>query len=232
MAQRTDDDLQPKTKEAIVYEKLKQFLLEGRIPTRDFLSQRTLASMVEAAVITVRGALRRLENDGLIENIPHWGVRVPPETSETLRDRYYMRRLFEVEAVRQIVCNRTTLDPDPLLQLARRCDRIDTDPDGDLLEFGRVHAQLHREIVALAGSPLMSQMFERISLKGLFYWNAYRTWQATDSRYLGDHEALINHIFSRDEEAVVKEMRRHVERGLANELREFDRQRGVGAEDR
>mgnify|MGYP006276491139 FL=1 len=232
MLNEPDDDLQPKTKEAIVYEKLKQFLLEGRIPTREFLSQRTLASMVDAAVITVRGALRLLENDGLIENVPHWGVRVPPETRATLKDRYYVRRLFEMEAVRQIVRNRATLDPEPLLQLARRCDHIDTDPEGDHLEFGRVHAQLHREIVAMAGSPLMSQMFERISLQGLFYWNAYRTWQATDSRYLGDHEAFIDHIFSRDEEDVVEEMRQHLERGLANELREFDRQRGAAVEDR
>ncbi len=210
---------EPKTKEEQVYERLKELILKGEIPAKEFLSQRTLAAKVDAAVITVRAALRQLENDGLVENVPRWGVRLPEETEATLTDRYYMRALFECEAVRQLIRKRESLDPQSLIDLARECDRIDLDPEGNAEAFGNVHYSFHREIVALAGSPLMSRMFERINLKNLFFWNAYHTWHGIDSRHLGDHEALVMSLFSLDEAAAAELMEGHVQRGLSFELK-------------
>ena len=219
MNPRSSQFIEPKTKEELVYEQLKELILRGEIPAKEFLSQRTLASKVNAAVITVRAALRQLENDGLVENVPRWGVRLPEETRETLTDRYYMRRLFECEAAGQIVRKRQSIDSSGLLKLARECDRIDLDPEGSAEEFGSVHYRLHREIVALAGSPLMSRMFERINLKNLFFWNAYHTWQGIDSRHLGDHEKFINGLFGLALDDAVAMVVAHIERGLSFEIK-------------
>ncbi|WP_319560656.1 GntR family transcriptional regulator [Marispirochaeta sp.] len=214
----------PKTKEELVYEQLKELILHSGIPVNTFLSQRTLAAKVDAAVITVRAALRQLENDGLVENIPHWGVRVPEETPATLEDRYRVRRLFEVEASREIVKRRSQIDPSDLLKIASQCDRIDLDPDGDLNAFGDLHYRLHREIVDLAGSPLMSRMYERINLKKLFFWNALRTWKDASTRHIGDHREFVEGLFSAPEEAVVKMLEQHINRGLEYELRMLNSQ--------
>ncbi|WP_319478249.1 GntR family transcriptional regulator [Marispirochaeta aestuarii] len=209
----------PKTKEEIVYEQLKELILQGGIPLNTFLSQRTLAGKVDAAVITVRAALRQLENDGLVENVPHWGVRVPEETPATVQDRYRLRRLFEVEAAREIVRNREQIDPSDLLKIAAQCDGIDLDPEGDLHDFGDLHYRLHMEIVDLAGSPLMSRMYERINLKKLFFWNALRTWKNSSTRHIGDHGALVEALCSSSEDEVVTLLEQHINRGLENELK-------------
>jgi DNA-binding GntR family transcriptional regulator len=209
---------QLRTKEEIVYEQLKDLLLNGEIPTNHFLPQRALASKVGAAVITVRAALRQLENDGLIENVPRWGVRVPQETAESLKDRYFLRNVFEVEAVRQILKRRHEIDYQYLLELAKKVDEIDNDPNGDLKEYGVFHYKFHKDLVSLVGSPLMSQMYEKINLKYLFFWNAYRIWQSPLTRYLAMHEQLILNIFESSEEDAISDTIRHINQGLESEL--------------
>ena len=206
------------TKEELVLESLRELILSGQIQSGIFLSQRRLASRVGAAVVTVRAALRQLENEGLIENVPRWGVRIPLETEESLKDRYYVRGVFETEAVRQIIKNRTLLDPAELYELAKECDRIVFDPKGSPKSFGILHYELHCKIVEMSGSPLLTKTFEKISLKSLFLWNAIHEWQHGDIHYIGDHEELIKTIFTKDESTALQTVRFHINRGLKNEL--------------
>ena len=106
------------TKEDIAYGKLKHLILAGQLPRNEFLSQRMLAEKADSVVITVRAALRRLEKDGLVEGVPKWGFRIPQETEETVRDRYFVRELLEAAAARRIVGDHTEEDAVRLRRLA------------------------------------------------------------------------------------------------------------------
>ncbi len=207
-----------RTKEEQVLDKLRELILSQELQPGVFLSQRALATRVGAAVVTLRAALRQLENEGLIENIPRWGVRIPLETEESLKDRYYVREVFEIEAIKQIFRRRNRLDPTELYQLARDCDKIVFNPKGNPKEFGILHYNLHCKIVEMSGSPLLTKTYKKISLKSLFLWNAIHEWQKEDIHYIGDHEELVRVIFTKDEETAVKTMRFHIHRGLRNEL--------------
>ncbi len=206
------------TKEELVLESLRELILSGEIQSGIFLSQRRLASRVDAAVVTVRAALRQLENEGLIENVPRWGVRIPLETEDSLKDRYYVREVFETEAVKQIVNKRSQLDPAKLYELAKACDRIVFDSEGNPKQFGILHYKLHCKIVEMSGSPLLTKTFEKISLKSLFLWNAIHEWKHGDIHYIGDHEELINTIYTQNEKSAIQAMKFHINRGLKNEL--------------
>ena len=61
---------EPKTKEQLAYESLRELIVRGELPLGEFLSQRMLTSKVDSTMVNVRPALRQLENDGLIESIP------------------------------------------------------------------------------------------------------------------------------------------------------------------
>jgi DNA-binding transcriptional MocR family regulator len=65
----------PPTSEQQVTDRLRRHILAGELPVGEFLSQRKLAELAGTSVISVRGALRQLENEGLIENVPRAGVR-------------------------------------------------------------------------------------------------------------------------------------------------------------
>ncbi|MBL4702200.1 MAG: GntR family transcriptional regulator [Phycisphaeraceae bacterium] len=59
-----------KTSEQITYERLKDLIVDNKLPQGEFLSQRKLAESVGATLVTLRSSLRSLENDGLVENVP------------------------------------------------------------------------------------------------------------------------------------------------------------------
>lgn len=207
-----------KTKEERSYEALREVILSGEIEAGEFLSQRALASRIGCAVVTLRAALRQLESEGLIENVPRWGVRVPVETRDSISERYYVREVFEVEAVRQIVRRREALDPQELYELARRCDERALASDAKPKEFGVAHFSFHQTLVATAGSPLLASTYQRVNLKSLFLWNAVHLWKLRKPMHVADHENLVEVIWSENEDTATGGIRDHIRRGLGEEL--------------
>jgi GntR family transcriptional regulator, rspAB operon transcriptional repressor len=206
------------TKEQRAYEKILDLIVHARLPENEFLSQRKLAAKVDATVPNVRAALRRLEKDGLIENVPQWGVRIPVEDADGLRDRYFVRETIEVAAVRRIVSRRPIPEAETILETARDADRISSNPDSDIAEYTPVHSELHAMIVRAAGSPKLFSLYRRAQLRSCMIWNAQRGWLRGLDRSPDHHLSLVRCILEGDEELAVASMITHIENGLGNEL--------------
>lgn len=207
--------MQPKTKEEQAYERLKELILHGELPKDEFLSQRMLAEKVETNITTIRTALRQLERDDLIENVPQWGVRIPTETEEVLHDRYFIRELLEVGAVRRIVQRRDTLDFAPIMEKAKRCDQLARKLPENVVNFSHVHFDFHIELAKQSGSHLLLQSLYRIHFRSWLLWHDQRLWARG---HLVNHERLVEVLMHQDEDTAVSEIRRHITGGLQFEL--------------
>jgi DNA-binding GntR family transcriptional regulator len=207
----------PKTKEEQAYIELKALILEGKLPTQKFLSQRMLAATVNTNISTIRTALRLLENDNLIENVPQWGVRIPLETEEVLRDRYFLRELLEVGAVKLIIRKRKSenLDISSIIEKASLCDKVAREEPKDISKFSKVHFDFHLELAQKSGSPLLLQSLEKIHFRSLIQSHAKRGW-ATGSHI--NHQLLVDVILAGDEKIAIEEMTKHIKGGLESEL--------------
>ena len=208
----------PRTKEELAYEQLKILILSGELPKDEFLSQRMLAQRVDTNITTVRTALRQLENDGLMENVPQWGVRIPAETEERLRDLYFMRELLEVGSVRQLLQRRDTVDVKTILEKAKRCDALARKLPDSLPEFSQSHYDFHMELAKQSGSGLLVQSLNRIHFRSWLMRHDVRLWTRKD---LVNHQRMVNVIFSSSEEVAVSEIRKHIIGGLQIELSEL-----------
>lgn len=206
----------PITEEELAYERLRQLIIDGELPVNEFLSQRKLADRVDTAVVTVRAALRSLENEGLIENVPHWGVRIPVETEEVLRDRYFMREVLEVAALKCILENDDSEHIEILFEKAKQCDRVEIEEPENLELFVRIHYEFHRAIAKWSGSPLLLEALDRIHLRSLMLYNARRGWGRGRDR--ATHLKLMQDIVDGDWQHAKKVMRVHIRRGLQHEL--------------
>jgi DNA-binding GntR family transcriptional regulator len=193
-------------------------IIHDKLPADEFLSQRKLATQIDSTVTNVRAALRRLESDGLIENVPQWGVRIPVESVETLRDRYFLRETIEVAAVRRIVSGRPIANAEEILDTARSCDRISSNPDADIAEFTPVHARLHAMIVRASASPRLYSLYRKALLRSCMILNAQRGWLRGMDRSPDHHQTLVKAILEEDEEAAVDATVRHIENGLRHEF--------------
>jgi DNA-binding GntR family transcriptional regulator len=208
----------PRTKEEQAYEQLKQLILAGELPRNEFLSQRKLAERVDTNLTTVRTALRQLERDGLMENVPQWGVRIPLETEERLRDLYFMRELLEVGAVRRLVQNKETVDLRLIKEKAKRCDTLARKLPESLVEYNEAHYDFHMELAKQSGSELLVQSLNRIHFRGWLMRHDVRLWTRKD---LVNHQRMVDVIFSSSEKIAVEEIRNHIVGGLESELAEL-----------
>jgi GntR family transcriptional regulator, rspAB operon transcriptional repressor len=216
------------TKEQRAYDKILDLIVHARLSENEFLSQRKLAAQVDSTVPNVRAALRRLENDGLIENVPQWGVRIPVEDADRLRDRYFVRETIEVAAVRWLVSRRPVPETERIFETAAQADRISANPDSDIAEYTRVHAELHAMIVRAAGSPRLFALYRRVQLRSCMVWNAQRGWLRGLDRSPDHHQSLVRSVLEEDEEAAVSSVIVHIKNGLRNELEVIEE--SVGAE--
>lgn len=208
----------PLTSEERVYDRLREQIFSGAFPTGEFLSQRMLASRTDASVVTVRAVLRRLENEGLIENVPRWGVRIPIDTAEDVKDRYFMRETLEVAAVRKIAGKLVREKARQLTELAKACDGIRGTDEEAIREFAEVHTKFHLQIARCAGSKLLEAFLKRLNLRSMMLMNANRGWARGRDRGGSYHQDLVKVIVSGDATRAIREMRRHIQRGLKNEL--------------
>lgn len=206
------------TSEQQVADKLRLHILAGNLPVGEFLSQRKLAEWTGSSVISVRGALRQLENEGLVENVPRAGVRIPRETPSAVRDRYLVREALETAAVRK-VCG--TLSPDTakhLMKTAESLDKLASEgKPGNYSKFGTLHHDFHLCIAEHAGSPLLVQMLRRVINPGLMLLNAKRSLQIPSESHR-NHVRLATALIDGPVEEAIEVMKAHIQTGLESEL--------------
>lgn len=207
-----------RTKEEQAYEDVKTMILSGDLPKDVFLSQRMLAAEVDTNITTIRTALRQLERDGLIENVPQWGVRIPVETEERLRDLYFVRDILEVAAVQRIVQLRDTVDTEALREKAKIADAFARKLPENVVAFSKAHFDFHLEVAKQSGSELLFYSLNRVHFRNWLLWHDVRLWK---NRHLIDHQKLVEIILTATEEDVVKYMRVHINNGLEKELAEL-----------
>ena len=210
-----EDNLQ--TKETVAYSKLKNMILEGKFPRDQFLSQRMLATKVNTNISTIRTVLRLLESDNLIENVPQWGVRIPIETEDVIKDRYFIRELLEVGAVQRIIKLRDLKDFDSqaIIDKARYCDELAKDVTKNIESFSKAHFDFHMELAKQSGSPLLLTSLSRIHFRSLILSHAQRGWALGASI---NHETLVNAILHCEEKEAIEKTINHIRGGLQSEL--------------
>ncbi len=212
----TDVSEEPRTSEQRAFERLRRMIIDGSLPRGEFLSQRMLAKELDAAVVTVRNALRSLESLGLIENVPKWGVRIPVETKETIRDRYFLREVLESAAARR-VCEQHNLEHAELLrEKAKEVDAIAVEDPKNVERFAELHFEFHQLLAECSGSRELVRALDRLSIRTRMLWNAQRGWARGVDRmsHVRDTEAIL----AGTPEQAAEVMRQHVRRGLDNEL--------------
>ncbi len=88
---------------AVIEEKLRSAILDGRLPAGIALRQQELATLFGVSRMPVREALRQLEAQSLLRVETHKGAVVAPLINEDASDAYALRILLESEALRQSI---------------------------------------------------------------------------------------------------------------------------------
>ena len=83
-----------------LYSELQEDILTGKLKTGEKLTEQKICDEYKVSRTPVREALRQLEMDGLIENIPNRGAFVLGLSDQDIEDMYVLRKAYEIQAVR------------------------------------------------------------------------------------------------------------------------------------
>jgi DNA-binding GntR family transcriptional regulator len=196
------------------YDAIRDAILRGQLRPGTPLSRRRLADDLQMSVIPVTDALRRLEEDGLVESRPRAGTRVRIPSGRDVRELYELREALESQSARLFAERATRAEREEIRRLAREVDSL----------FGRLtggratsafrfavhttHVRFHLRIADLAASSLVRQMIDRkhvLILNWLFDLVGRRT--ALPPRF---HAKLANALTSGNPATADAAMRKHV----------------------
>lgn len=205
------------------YQAILKRILEGELPRGEFLSQRMLAEIADTSIISVREALKRLENDRLIESIPRWGVRIPIETRERIVEMYGVREAVEVMIAYLLCKDNNQRSKKEILKLADEIDGIDTTNPDNIPVLAKKHRKFHLYLAECAGNKLLMIELKRLSLWSLMYQDCKEDWESLEENWSTWHKNLVLDIYSEDVNRAQEAMHAHIQHGLHGDLLKFDK---------
>jgi DNA-binding GntR family transcriptional regulator len=131
-------------------------IIVGELHPGERLPIGDLAEAMHLSQMPIREALRRLDADGLVENIPHRGASVAPLTIEDLREVYDARLLLELPAIEGAAARFTAADE---REAAASLERLeDATERGERTLALNAHTAFHFGLYAASGSRWLPRL--------------------------------------------------------------------------
>ncbi|MFH0963386.1 MAG: GntR family transcriptional regulator [Planctomycetota bacterium] len=209
------------TKNRHAYVKLQQLIRTGRVAPGDPLPLRPTARRLGMTVSTVQAAIRRLEQDGLVETVVGWGTRVAQPSLDDVRGEYLLRRAIECEAAAIAAENMDDTLAGRLVELAREADaQADAQADApkderDIRRYVEADCALHLAIAQASGVKRLVEELGKLHLRSMMWRNTTETVDLPQGR----HRPLVDAVLSGDTERAKAVMRSHITVAMEYELR-------------
>ncbi|MFD8620964.1 GntR family transcriptional regulator [Streptomyces sp. NPDC059513] len=194
-------------------------IVDRRYPQGARLVEREIAEELRMSRVPVREALRALVSEGLLELLPHSGVRVRRLDRADVHHLYEVWEPLAVQASRlaaRRVARAAPGEPEGLAALRDSLERAEQAASDD--EGARevaAHTAFHDEIVALSGNPMLSRTMEQLSgqLQLLFGL------REEPAHMRAQHAVMFRCITAGDEESAAASTLLHVRDSRAVALR-------------
>lgn len=156
-----------KTKNLLVYEKLRQGIIKGTLKPGQKLVMAALAKKYKTSETPIREAIRRLESDGYVTFTPHTGAMVTEINRQELSEIYVIRISLEALATRLAV---PYISPDDLIWLKKKNDEMKAVVEKNRYEqLARLNKAFHLRIYKAAPFPRLYRMIADL-------WDAFERW--------------------------------------------------------
>lgn len=188
---------------------LRRRVLSGELEPGAPMREEALAEAYDLSRHTVRRSLERLVAERLLVSEAYRGVRVTSFSDADVVALQQLRTALESEAVRLLRAAHGDSWPDELLApLVSAADLMGTDPSPE-----QAHSIFHRALVAAAGSPRITEAYERLDTEMLLFLNQLRS-QYDGAQLCTEHRDYLAGVQRLGEEAV----RQHLTRATARLL--------------
>lgn len=205
------------TKSQSAYEKIRQMIVGRKFLPEHRWSIRKLAAKLEMSVVPITEAIRRLEQEGILQVSPQRGIALRQMTVEQRRQWIVIREALEVQAARIVAMRNDPAIFDQLRQCARTLQDYIRSKEFD--QAALQDMAFHQTLVSSAGNELLHQMFDQVVTVAMVVTEgSLSDWHDAELGGISSHIDLAESIASGDPEQADVAMRRHL-RSAANRPR-------------
>ena len=187
-----------------IYAVLKDMIADHRFQPGARLNIESIARELDVSRTPVWEAVRRLEQEGLIENIPNRGVFMSSLTAEKALDLYAVREILEGMAARLAA---TRID-DGALEAMAQCilKQREVIENQDILAYSKLDFAFHATVYDACGNEWLKELLETIKNK----MRPLTLHMNPDfSTLIDQHVMLLHALQERDPEKAEETFRRH-----------------------
>jgi DNA-binding GntR family transcriptional regulator len=189
--------------------RLRQRIIEGRIPPGAKLNERELSESLQVSRTPLREAIKMLAAEGLVELLPNRGAVAAQLSEQDVIDTFEVIAGLEGQAG-ELAAQR--IDDAQLAELrALHYEMLAAYTRRDLSTYYRLNAQIHARINAAARNPVLAQTYRNVNarLQALRFRSNLdeRKWQHA----VTEHEQMLDLLARRDAPALRRLLVQHLE---------------------
>ena len=195
-----------------VYRQLREAIVSGRFQPNERLVEADLARVIRAGRSSIRAALVRLDQEGLVRREPHRGARVRLVSDKEALEIEEVRIVLEQLVARHAAERATAADLKALrATVVEMCLRVE---QGDPLAYSELNARFHQRIWAISGQETASKLLATLKSQSIRF--QYRTIlrPGRTERSLREHETIVEALSAHDADAAEAAMRTHLSQVL------------------
>lgn len=157
------DEIPQKTLESQVLDRLREAIVEGAFEPGTQINQVQVAANFGISRGPIRAALNKLEEEGLVINIPHRGTFVAPLDKKIVAEVYGVRSVLEGYAVRLTIADLDDADLAALEKIYNAMQKAAR--DNDLKAVVRHDFELHKFFVEMSGNAVLMQSWSILQVQ-------------------------------------------------------------------
>lgn len=222
----------------IVFEGLRIAIIKGIIPVGERINESIYAEKMNISRTPVREALRRIQEEGLVEYVPHYGVVVKKITNEDAVEIYQIRKALDILATQNAMKIMTEEQFDEMKALLEKTDEADA--RGDYKEVIELSRQFNDMIYEFCRMPRLDVIVKKLRQYLMRFRDISLTENDRRRKALDEHWLLYQNMRKKNyeqvamitsehldysEKFILKEMRR-IEEEADDQAREKDRSNG------
>lgn len=215
-----------KTLSEVIYEDLKRKVLREEIKRDERLQEDKLAKEYEISRTPIRDALRRLEQENLIEKLSYGGYRIKELTMKDIEEIFGIRTVLESYAA--MLATSRINEPEIKEMEAILASSREAIKKSDYDQFIELNTEFHSRLYHASKSEHLLRILGQ--LWDYFYKYRkviFRTKTNLEDSYRG-HRNMIRKMKAGDQRAVERLVREHVGRALVALKRELDNESRKG----
>lgn len=198
----------------VVFRTLRKGILRGDLQPGERLMEIQLANRLGVSRTPIREAIRMLELEGLVVNVPRKGAHVSKITEKDLRDVLEVREGLEELAVDLAIERISDEELDELYQASRNFEKMVN--SADLTDLAEADEKFHGIIYEATGNRRLVQLISNLRDQMYRYRVEYLKDEANRKSLIQEHDELWESLRTKNVKAAEAYMRQHIERQMNN----------------